>query len=84
MTHYSYSTQGTCSKKIDFDIENNKVYNLSFLGGCPGNTLGLTKLVEGLSIEEVITKLEGVKCGFRTTSCPDQLAKALKKALKND
>ena len=79
MKHYTYKTTGTCSKEITFDIDNGKVYNVHFLGGCSGNTQGVAKLVEGMSIEEVITRLNEIKCGFKNTSCPDQLAKALKK-----
>ncbi len=75
--HKTYKTKGTCSTQIDFDIENNKIYNLTFTGGCNGNTKGLSALVEGQDVEEVKNKLKGIKCGFRNTSCPDQLAKAL-------
>lgn len=75
-----YKTSGTCSQAIDFDIVDGKVTGVSFLGGCNGNTQGVARLVEGLPVEEVISRLEGIKCGFRETSCPDQLAKALKAA----
>ena len=78
--HYTYKTKGVCSQKIDFDIEDNKVYNLVFLGGCNGNLKGIAKLVEGMDKDEVISRLEGNTCGFKKTSCPDQLAKALKEA----
>ncbi|WP_310602486.1 TIGR03905 family TSCPD domain-containing protein [Anaerosporobacter sp.] len=74
----NYKTSGVCSNEIQFEIENNIIQSVSFIGGCSGNTQGISKLVEGMSVEEVIKKLEGVKCGFRPTSCPDQLAKALK------
>ncbi|MBQ8412461.1 MAG: TIGR03905 family TSCPD domain-containing protein [Lachnospiraceae bacterium] len=77
----TYRTNGTCSQAIDFDIVNGKVTNVKFLGGCNGNLQGIGKLVEGMTPEEVISKLEGIKCGFRSTSCPDQLAKALKEQL---
>jgi len=73
-----YKTSGVCSKEIDFTIENNIVKSVSFIGGCSGNTQGISKLVEGMYVDEVIKRLEGVKCGFRATSCPDQLANALK------
>ena len=76
-----YKTQGVCSQKIDFEIVDNKVTNVQFLGGCNGNTQGLSKLIEGMDVNEAISRLEGIKCGFRDTSCPDQLAKALKQAL---
>jgi uncharacterized protein (TIGR03905 family) len=76
--HHTYKTKGTCSVQIDFDIEDNKVYNVKFLGGCNGNLKGIGKLVEGEDIDTVISKLEGIACNVRPTSCPDQLAKALK------
>ena len=78
-----YKTNGTCSQAIDFDIVDGKVTNVQFLGGCNGNTQGIAKLVEGLTPEEVISRLSGIQCGFRGTSCPDQLAKALKEATNN-
>lgn len=78
-----YKTSGTCAVAIDFDIVDGKVTNVSFVGGCNGNTQGISKLVEGLTPDEVISKLEGIKCGFKNTSCPDQLAKALKEATAN-
>lgn len=74
----SYKTNGVCSRTITADIEDGKVYNLRFEGGCNGNTKGISALVEGMEINDVITRLEGIKCGFKGTSCPDQLAKALK------
>ena len=77
---YQYKTKGTCSQMIYFDLEDNKVKNVQFLGGCNGNLKGIGKLVEGMDIDEVITRLEGVKCGMKSTSCPDQLAKSLKEA----
>ena len=75
--HKTYKTSGTCSAQIDFDIEDNKIYNLKFIGGCNGNLKGIAALVEGQDINTVKDKLKGIKCGFRNTSCPDQLAKAL-------
>lgn len=75
---YTYRTKGTCSQLISFDIEDNKVKNVKFIGGCPGNLLGIAKLVEGMDKDEVIARIEGVRCGAKQTSCPDQLAKALK------
>jgi len=78
MAEYSYNTRGVCSRKIDFEIEDGVVKNVRFLGGCNGNLQGIGKLVEGMKIEEVIEKLEGVNCNGKGTSCPDQLAKALK------
>lgn len=77
---YEFKTSGTCSQKIFFEIEENKVSNVQFLGGCNGNLQGIGSLVEGMDVDEVISKLEGIKCGMKMTSCPDQLAQALKKA----
>lgn len=73
-----YKTSGVCCREISFDIEDGVIKNVLFNGGCDGNTTGISKLVVGMSIDDVITKLEGVTCGPRGTSCPDQLAKALK------
>ncbi len=73
----TYKTSGTCSRQIDFDVENGIVKSVKFLGGCSGNLQGISKLVVGRPVDEIITLLQGVKCGFKNTSCPDQLAKAL-------
>ncbi len=77
----TYKTSGTCSQQITYEIRDGKVYNVSFMSGCNGNTQGIGKLVEGMEVNDVISRLEGIKCGFKPTSCPDQLAKALKSAL---
>ena len=77
---YEYKTKGTCSQMICFDLEDWKVKNVQFLGGCNGNLKGIGSLVEGMDVEEVIARTEGIKCGMKSTSCPDQLAKALKAA----
>ena len=74
----SYKTNGTCSRVIEFEVEDDKVKNVTFQGGCNGNLKGIGRLTEGLSVDEVIDRLEGIRCGFKSTSCPDQLAKALK------
>ena len=79
---YEYKTKGTCSQKIFFDIEDNKVKNVQFVGGCNGNLKGISRLLKGMKAEDVISRLEGVNCNGRGTSCPDQLAKALKEAIK--
>lgn len=76
-----YKTKGVCSQKIHFDIEGNKVKNVSFVGGCNGNLQGISRLIEGMDVDEAIRRIEGIKCGFKTTSCPDQLAKALKEGI---
>lgn len=78
---YKYKTRGTCSREITFDLENGIVKNISFYGGCNGNLKGISALAEGKPAEEVIESLKGIKCGFKPTSCPDQLALALQEAL---
>ena len=75
---YEYKTKGTCSQRILFEINDGKVLNVQFIGGCNGNLQGISKLVDGMDVDEVIEKIEGIHCGFKPTSCPDQLAKALK------
>ena len=77
-----YTPKGVCSRKIEIDIENGIINKVRFVGGCNGNTQGSSKLVEGRKAEDVISRLEGVNCNGRGTSCPDQLAKALKEAIK--
>ena len=77
---FEYKTKGTCSQKIFFDLENGKVTNVQFLGGCNGNLKGIAALVEGMDMDEVISRVEGIRCGMKNTSCPDQLAQALKEA----
>ena len=79
MRHITYTTKNSCSKQIDIDInDDNIIENVKFTGGCSGNTQGVAALVVGMSVEEAIRRLEGIKCGPRPTSCPDQLACALK------
>jgi len=78
---YTYKTENTCSKEIKFNLEKNIVTNVKFLGGgCPGNLQALPRLVEGLTVEEIQEKIGGIKCGFRGTSCADQLSKAVTEA----
>ena len=77
-----YTPKGVCSRKIEIDIENGIINKVRFVGGCNGNTQGISRLVEGMKAEDVISRLEGVNCNGRGTSCPDQLAKALKEAIK--
>ena len=79
---FQYKTKGTCSQQIFFEIEGGKVHNVQFLGGCNGNLQGIGKLVEGMDVDEVISRIEGIRCGMKPTSCPDQLANALKEAKK--
>ena len=80
---YTYKTKGTCSQMILFNVENGKVTDVQFLGGCNGNLKGIAALVNGMDIDEVIARVEGIKCGMKSTSCPDQLAQALKAAKEN-
>lgn len=75
---YSFRPQGVCSQMMEFEIDDNKIHSLRVMGGCSGNLQGIGKLVEGMEVDDVIARLEGIRCGFKNTSCPDQLAKALK------
>ena len=78
MSHITYATKGTCSRQIDIDVNDSGIIeNVKFTGGCSGNTQGVAALVVGMSVDEAIRRLEGIKCGPRSTSCPDQLARAL-------
>jgi len=78
MEHITYKTKGVCSRQIEIDVEDGKIATVKFLGGCAGNTQGVAALIVGMDVEEAIRRLEGIRCGFKATSCPDQLAKALK------
>lgn len=78
---YEYKTNGTCSQRIFFEIEEGKLTHVEFLGGCNGNLKGICSLVKGMDVTAVIERLEGIQCGMKSTSCPDQLATALKEAL---
>ncbi len=77
---YTYHTQGTCSQRIDFDLEDGLLKHVSFYGGCDGNLQAVSRLVEGMPIDEVLKKLSGIRCGFKETSCCDQLCRAIRKA----
>ena len=79
--HIEYKTSGTCSRMVVVDVEDGIVTDCSFVGGCSGNTAGVASLVKGMNAEEAIKSLKGIKCGFKPTSCPDQLAKAIEEAL---
>ena len=79
---YIYKTKGTCSTQIELELEGNIVHNVKFTGGCHGNLQAIPKLVEGLTVDEVEKKIGGIKCGFKSTSCGDQLAKACREALE--
>lgn len=74
---YSYKTQGTCSSSIDLEVEDGIVKDVQFYDGCNGNLQGISRLVKGMQVKDVIARLEGIRCGWRPTSCPDQLCKAL-------
>ena len=76
-----YKPVGVCSQLIRVDVEDNVIKNAEFVGGCSGNTQGVARLVQGMQVDEAISRLEGIKCGFKSTSCPDQLAKALRQAI---
>lgn len=74
---YTYRTNGTCASQINFDIVDGKVTGVQFVGGCSGNTQGVAALVEGMDVQEAIKRMSGIRCGYKATSCPDQLARAL-------
>lgn len=78
MNHFTYKTAGVCSRMIDVDVEGDTIVKVTFTGGCSGNTQGVAALIAGMSIDEAISRLQGIKCGPRSTSCPDQLSRALK------
>lgn len=80
---YKFTPSGVCSMQITFDMENDIVTNVKFVGGCSGNTQGIAKLCEGRDANELVEILEGIECGYKGTSCPDQLAQAIKTALEN-
>ena len=80
---YNYRTRGTCSRPISFEVDGDIVKNVSFEGGCNGNLKGIAALVDGMKIDDVIAKVEGIRCGFKSTSCPDQLAQALREVKNN-
>ena len=81
INHIEYNTKGTCSRKVIIDVEDGVIVDCKFVAGCPGNTLGVSTLVKGMTVEEAISKLKGIRCGFKNTSCPDQLARALEESL---
>ncbi len=79
--HIDYRTHGTCSRMVSVDIEDGVITDCKFVGGCAGNTQGISRLVVGMRVEDAISKIKGIKCGFKDTSCPDQLAKALEQSM---
>ena len=80
--HIEYNTKGTCARAVIVDVEDGVITECKFVGGCHGNTQGVAALVTGMKAEDAIAKIKGIKCGMKTTSCPDQLALALEEALK--
>ena len=78
MAHFTYNTKGVCSRAIDVEIENGIIEQVVYHGGCSGNTQGVAALVRGMRVEDAIERLSGIRCGFKATSCPDQLARALR------
>lgn len=79
--HIEYKTSGTCSRMVIIDVEDGVITDCTFVGGCAGNTLGVAALVKGMNAKDAIDRLKGIRCGMKSTSCPDQLAKALEEAL---
>lgn len=80
---YEHKNRGTCSQSVRFELNDNQISNVQFLGGCHGNLQGICKLVEGMDADEVVARLSGIRCGMKQTSCPDQLARAIREALEN-
>ena len=84
MKHIEYKTQGTCSRSIIVEVEDGVILSCKFVGGCAGNTQGVAALVKGMRVEDAIERLAGIQCGFRGTSCPDQLSRALRASLEEN
>ncbi len=79
---YKHKNKGTCSSQVQFDIESGKVHNVTFSNGCDGNLSGIAALIEGMDAVEAVKKLKGIRCGYKSTSCPDQLSQAIEEALE--
>ena len=79
--HIEYNTKGTCSRRIILDVEDDVIVDCKFVAGCPGNTVGVATLVKGMKVDDAVARLKGIRCGLKSTSCPDQLAKALIEAM---
>lgn len=79
---YTYQPKGVCSRQMTFDIEDGVIHSVDIVGGCSGNLQGISRLVEGMKVEDAIERMKGIKCGFKPTSCPDQLAIALSEAVQ--
>ena len=83
MDHISYSPRGVCARHIDIDVEDGVIVSVTFNGGCSGNTQGVARLLVGMTVSEAIERLDGIRCGIKSTSCPDQVAQALRQHLTN-
>ena len=79
---FTYRPRGVCSQLMEIEVEGDRIKHVKVTGGCSGNLQGISRLVEGMDIKEAISRMEGIRCGFKPTSCPDQLAKALKQCLE--
>ena len=84
MKKFTYAPRGVCSRRMEVTLDGDTVVDVAIMGGCSGNTQGLSALVKGQKIDEVIARIEGIRCGFKSTSCPDQLAKALRAAKESE
>jgi len=82
--NYTYKPKGVCSRQMNLELENGKIKSVQIIGGCDGNLKGISRLVEGMDAREAVTRLKGIRCGFKDTSCPDQLARALQEALAKE
>lgn len=82
MQTFEYDMQGTCARKVVFELDGDTIGRVEFIGGCPGNTIGVARLLEGRKVADALSMLDGVKCGYRPTSCPDQFAQGLKLAME--
>jgi len=83
MEEYTYVPRGVCARKINLELDGDVIQKVTFVGGCAGDTQGVARLLEGMTVDEAISRLEGIRCGFKPTSCPDQLAMALKELKKS-
>lgn len=83
MNKFTFTPRGVCSRQIKIELDGNVIKKVDFVGGCAGNTQGVARLVEGMTVQDAVSRLEGIECGMKTTSCPDQLAKALIEAVRS-
>ena len=80
--NYTYKPKGVCSRQMNLELENGKIKSVQIIGGCDGNLKGISRLVEGMTVEDAVSRIKGIRCGYKETSCPDQLAQALTAALE--